>query len=752
MMEDLSNCVSQSLCYKGRIHETPVFHMAESITSSSDLYKKNFCYHCEIHGDCVALVNLTTKTQGGFTHRIDSVSSKSYISLLSRVKSLLCFGVCASSKEYLHLSTKELLGNKVNYWEKILRELASKVVHSFENCEPNSFFNSVLEELISWTMSAYWYICYYVSLVVKVLILVRSTCDCILSIERNSVVRVFSSNKKAYLCRRKRGVTRCFVILNTVISVIRHFVRLYYIDRDVYGLSYLTSRYVKLFKDLEVAARKIAVTEDLVPIFEKRKFSLFCDMCYYSKTYSEFVISSLIEKHIEIMLKELVKEWESDKVSTRGINGVLKNVLVLPVDQEQEETSVYYARKVSNWIHEDTCPVYTLQVGESIEETLVKIVKLANISHIDCLAEFFTKQFSSCLLHKSAYDNHHKNIAARMGHPPLEASSMVAFRNFNEEMKRPGVWEAEQGATSTADNPRDNLASLYRPPFHLMYQGPFDKTKQVAADQDKWLLVNLQSTKEFSSHMLNRDTWANEALAQTISTNFIFCKNDDTTEGRKVCTYYNLVSIPVVLVLDPITGQKMRLWSGMIQPEHLLEELLPFMDGGPKDHHVALPHKRPRETSQAPTVNPNDAHETTKEDEEILLALAASMAHMEEKTKDPVAESSDDTNEAKIEEPETSSSKQPVYPDLPEEPKVDKKLLCRVGVRLPDGRRLQRNFLRTDPIQLLWSYCSSLVEVEPRPFHLTQAIPGASKTLDYEAKLTFDESGLSNSMISVTWE
>lgn len=28
-----------------------------------------------------------------------------------------------------------------------------------------------------------------------------------------------------------------------------------------------------------------------------------------------------------------------------------------------------------------------------------------------------------------------------------------------------------------------------------------------------------------------------------------------------------------------------------------LQDLLPFMDGGPKDHHVTLSHKRPRESS-----------------------------------------------------------------------------------------------------------------------------------------------------------
>ena len=60
-------------------------------------------------------------------------------------------------------------------------------------------------------------------------------------------------------------------------------------------------------------------------------------------------------------------------------------------------------------------------------------------------------------------------------YPHHEPSSLIAFRNFNEEMKHPGVWESEQGAASTADSSRDNLASLYRPPFHLMFNGSFEK-------------------------------------------------------------------------------------------------------------------------------------------------------------------------------------------------------------------------------------------------------------------------------------
>ena len=50
-------------------------------------------------------------------------------------------------------------------------------------------------------------------------------------------------------------------------------------------------------------------------------------------------------------------------------------------------------------------------------------------------------------------------------------NATVAFRNFEEEARQ-SAWDSEQNATSSS---RDNLASLYRPPFDLMFNGPFDK-------------------------------------------------------------------------------------------------------------------------------------------------------------------------------------------------------------------------------------------------------------------------------------
>nr|XP_016497968.1 PREDICTED: uncharacterized protein LOC107816744 [Nicotiana tabacum] len=74
---------------------------------------------------------------------------------------------------------------------------------------------------------------------------------------------------------------------------------------------------------------------------------------------------------------------------------------------------------------------------------------------------------------------------ALLGDPSLSSSGVggssreprlvVPFRNFEEEMKRPGVLEAEKRSTPTTDAARDNLASLCHPPFALMYHGPFEK-------------------------------------------------------------------------------------------------------------------------------------------------------------------------------------------------------------------------------------------------------------------------------------
>ncbi|KAJ6356629.1 hypothetical protein OIU78_004682 [Salix suchowensis] len=92
----------------------------------------------------------------------------------------------------------------------------------------------------------------------------------------------------------------------------------------------------------------------------------------------------------------------------------------------------------------------------------------------------------------------------------------------------------------------------------------------------------------------------------------------------------------------------------------------------------------------------------------------------------------DDASTAKVEE--KCSTRMPTYPPLPEEPSGDKSLLCRVGIRLPDGRRVQRNFLKTAAMVIL--LFSTRKRRDKAVSLLTEAIPGA-KRLDYDSTMTF---------------
>ncbi|CAA7028001.1 unnamed protein product [Microthlaspi erraticum] len=335
-----------------------------------------------------------------------------------------------------------------------------------------------------------------------------------------------------------------------------------------------------------------------------------------------------------------------------------------------------------------------------------------------------------------------------------------------EEIWEPDTPEPSGSASVGSDV---SLFSLYRSPLKLLFQGTFEDAKSASSRKDLWLLVNLQSKIEFASHALNRDLWSNEAVSQAIESSFTLCQvYDDTTEGQKISTFYKIESAPpVVLLIDPVTGQKMRSWSGVIEAQGFVEDLMKYIDAGPHEHiasltsnkrikteRISFPHNNKADDQDMATFFDKDFKESS---EGKILKISekeescSSSNHIDHIMAPSWGEEFEES--AEVEEEETCLEEK--FPVLTEEPKgdCDRSIVCSLCVRFPDGRRKQRKFLKAEPIQLLWSFCDSLMEAsEKKAFKLVQAIPGASKTLDYGDDLTFDESGIANSMISVTWE
>jgi hypothetical protein len=85
---------------------------------------------------------------------------------------------------------------------------------------------------------------------------------------------------------------------------------------------------------------------------------------------------------------------------------------------------------------------------------------------------------------------------------------------------------------SRAEDP--SVEWLFPPPNHLSFPGTLAEAREVAKKDQKWILVNIQCDKAFSSHLLNRDVWTNETLVSLIRMNFVFWQRGTTSQDGQM--------------------------------------------------------------------------------------------------------------------------------------------------------------------------------------------------------------------------
>ena len=100
------------------------------------------------------------------------------------------------------------------------------------------------------------------------------------------------------------------------------------------------------------------------------------------------------------------------------------------------------------------------------------------------------------------YDDYHETHGVRRP-DPVKAQRLVSHTPHE-------LFHMRQNAMglNRADPPE--VEWMFPPPRHLSYPELFEESKQLAKSDKKWLLVNIQNHNDFSSHMLNRDTWSDE--------------------------------------------------------------------------------------------------------------------------------------------------------------------------------------------------------------------------------------------------
>ncbi|KAF9291559.1 hypothetical protein BGZ68_003497 [Mortierella alpina] len=310
------------------------------------------------------------------------------------------------------------------------------------------------------------------------------------------------------------------------------------------------------------------------------------------------------------------------------------------------------------------------------------------------------------------YGDHSSSMFGGSSHSSSLARD--AFRDFAAEAATLG------GDTSPKTS---RLADLFKAPLDMMARGDFDQSRNVAKNETKWLMVNIQEAGVFACQVLNRDLWSDKSVKEIVKENFVFLQfYSDSVEGKKYAAYYPLKTFPHIAIIDPRTVSE-------------------FLDM----HSLTDSTSKPSQPKKKKLVK--DVSDMTEE-EQLQAAMVASMGgdpstaiNLEDQEETPSTSTPEEATPAAA-EVSVFDSIQPVRHEEPTDPATS----TRIGFRLSDGSRLMHRFSKTAPVRVLFEYIKSEVEdARTQPFELVFI----GKQLLEDVDKTLAEVGVENAQIMV---
>ncbi|ODQ81867.1 hypothetical protein BABINDRAFT_6506 [Babjeviella inositovora NRRL Y-12698] len=312
-------------------------------------------------------------------------------------------------------------------------------------------------------------------------------------------------------------------------------------------------------------------------------------------------------------------------------------------------------------------------------------------------------------------------------------------------------YEDEERAETAADREvrerrehRKKLADMFRPPFEIISKMALGQAKTLGRQTKQWILVNIQDNTDFRCQILNRDLWSSALVKQLVKEHFIFLQyQSDAPIAADYVQFYPFTDYPHIAILDPLTGERLKLWSENPDVEDWKTEVYEFLDRFTvgKDSNPTVTHKKRLDPSEL------------TEEQQFELAMKQSMGEIVEDTDAVEIIEGDESNpidldsDPEVPEADGLSPEQRLFAEIKpvshEEPQ-DPATTTRIQIRTGDGKRVVRRFGVEDPVRVIFEVIKATFEqVSDRPFVLTSQ----RTNLLTELNKTIQEAGLKNASI-----
>jgi len=311
---------------------------------------------------------------------------------------------------------------------------------------------------------------------------------------------------------------------------------------------------------------------------------------------------------------------------------------------------------------------------------------------------------------------------------------------------------AETLSSDPYGSKKSKLAELFRAPTEIMELGSFEEAREKAGKEKKWLMINVIDPSNFTSQVQNRDLWRDSVVQELVKAHCIFMQfGTNTTEGKEYLRLYTNFVYPHISIIDPRTGERVASWNENFTPTTFMMKMGDFFDSWSLETN-----KRPKnETIQKKNVL------TLTEDEQLELALAASLDPEEPEVNDPdidmfhdEGEDDEDRDEEKEEKSAVNEVRSTPWGKLKavqhNEPEANAPGATRVQIRLKDGSKIVRRFLKTDQVRVIYEHLKAIIPDLAAPgieFELNLHSGKTSDKLDQ----TLEEAGVANSALNLSY-
>jgi hypothetical protein len=250
------------------------------------------------------------------------------------------------------------------------------------------------------------------------------------------------------------------------------------------------------------------------------------------------------------------------------------------------------------------------------------------------------------------------------------------------------------------------LAKMFRPPFDIMEKLDLDSAKRKAKQEKKWILVNIQDSSDFLCQTLNRDFWKSSTVKEIVQENFVFLQyHKDSRSGEQYINFYPFKEYPHIAILDPITGERMKMWSGVPKVQKWCDEVYDFLNEFSLDPSTVNPIVKHK-----PSIDPNSLSEEKQLEYAIKQSLGNSVYVDEDSDleileagneSDPI-ELDDDTEIQDAPKELTEGDKIKAIKPINHEEPVNSPATTRIQIRTGDGSRLVKRFSVDDKVRKLY--------------------------------------------------